>query len=334
MEDIEVSKNYSSLIINVGQILENARKYVYRQVNSILVKTYWEIGRNIVEFEQDGQERAKYGSQLLKNLSKDLSEEHGKGFDDRNLRQMRQFFITFPKWNAVSSKLSWTQYRFIIRLDNELARKFYIIECEKNNWSARELDRQINSSLFERIALSTDKIGVLKLAEKGQLIDNPKDIFKDPLVLEFLNLKEDFSYTESQLEQKIIDNLQKFLLELGKGFTFVSRQQKIAIGDKIFYTDLIFYNRLLRCFVILELKLGELKPQDLGQLQMYVNYYDRTQKTEDENPTIGILVCSKNHKAIVEFTLPKDNNQIFTSEYKLYLPDKEELQKRLNEIIE
>jgi predicted nuclease of restriction endonuclease-like (RecB) superfamily len=266
MEDIETRKNYSTLISNVGQLLENARKEAYRQVNSILVKTYWEIGKNIVEFEQEGEKRAKYGSELLNNLSKDLTTEHGKGFDKRNLEYMRKFYLTFPKTNALSSQLSWTQYRTIISLDTELARKFYIIECEKNKWSARELERQINSSLFERIALSTDKIGVLKLAEKGQIIDNPKDIFKDPLVLEFLSLKEEPSYTESQLEQKIIDNLQKFLLELGKGFTFVSRQEKVVIGDKTFYTDLVFYNRLLRCFVILELKIGELKHQDLGQL--------------------------------------------------------------------
>lgn len=334
MKSLESNQKYSSLVNNVGQLLENARKKAYRQVNSILVKTYWEIGRNIVEFEQDGEIRAKYGSQLLKNLSKDLSKKYGKGFNLTNLKVMRQFYQYFPKGQTLSDQLSWSQYVEIIKLDNELTRKFYIVECAKNNWSARELKIQINSSLFERVALSRDKEKVLELSEKGHMIENPKDLFKEPLVLEFLNLKEEPSYTENDLEQKIIDNLQKFLLELGKGFTFVSRQQKIVIGDEVFYADLVFYNRLLQCFVILELKIGKLKHQDIGQLQMYVNYYDRTQKTDFENPTVGILVCAKNNKAVVEFTLPEDNNQIFASEYKLYLPDKEELQKKLNEIID
>ncbi|MBA3046734.1 DUF1016 family protein [Patescibacteria group bacterium] len=325
--------NYFNLIDNIGSLLEQARKDVYYAVNKILVQTYWEIGKKIVEFEQSGKERAEYGSGLLDRLSDDLIERYGRGFSAYNLRKMRQFYSMFQKWETVSPKLAWSHYRLILRIDEELARSFYIKEVEKENWSVRVLDRQINSMLFERIALSKDKKGVLKLAQKGQIIEKASDLIKDPYILEFLGLEESSKYTESQLEQKIIDNLQKFLLELGKGFMFVSRQQRITLEDEHFYIDLVFYNRLLKCFVIIDLKIGKLTHQDLGQLQMYVHYYDREVKQDDENPAIGILLCADKKEAVVKYTLPKDNKQIFASKYKLYLPDKKVLQQEIKKLL-
>ena len=334
MKNIKKHKNkYFSLIDNIGSLLEKARKDVYYVVNKILVKTYWEIGKRIVEFEQSGKERAEYGSGLLDSLSKDLTEKYGRGFSIDNLERMRKFYFIFPKSETLSRKLNWSHYCLIMRLDEKLARSFYAIETEKENWSVRVLDRQINSMLFERIALSKDKKGVLKLAQKGQTIEKAEDLIKDPYILEFLGLEELFKYTESQLEQKIIDNLQKFLLELGKGFMFVSRQQRITLEDEHFYIDLVFYNRLLKCFVIIDLKIGKLTHQDLGQLQMYVNYYDREVKQDDKNSAIGILLCADKKDAVVKYTLPKDNKQIFASKYKLYLPDKKVLQQEIKKLL-
>jgi predicted nuclease of restriction endonuclease-like (RecB) superfamily len=325
-------KGYTQLISGVGLLLEKARKDVYYSINQVLVKTYWEIGRRIVEFEQGG-EKAEYGSGLLDKLSMDLTEGYGKGFSAYNLRKIRSFYLSFRKWATVSPKLSWSHYRLIMRLDDELAMKFYIKEVESEGWSTRELDRQINSRLFERIALSKDKQGVLELASKGQLIEKTADLIKDPYILEFLDLEEAHHYSESDLEKKLITYLEKFLLELGKGFTFVSRQQRITLEDEHFYIDLVFYNRLLRCFVLMELKIGKLTHKDLGQLQMYVNYYDRKIKKKDENMTIGILLCADKREAIIEFTLPKDNKQVFASKYKLYLPNKKELEEKVRKIL-
>lgn len=326
-------KKYNKLVFSIGSLLENARERVYTKVNLILVSAYWEIGKIIIEFEQKGKERAKYGSQLLDNLSYDLTTKYGKGFSRDNLEKMRKFYFLFPKSETLSRKLSWSHYCFIMRLDDKLARNFYIIEAEKENWSVRELDRQINSMLFERIALSKDKKEILKLAKKGQLVEKAKDLIKDPYILEFLGLEKLVKYTETQLEQKIIDNLQKFLLELGKGFAFIARQQRITLEDEHFYIDLVFYNRLLKCFVIIELKIGKMTHKDLGQLQMYVNYYDKKIKQKDENFTIGILLCADKKEAIVKYTLPKENKQIFASEYKLYLPNKKELKKEVGKLI-
>ena len=327
------SINYNSLLNSIGGLLEDARKNVVQTINTILVKTYWEIGKMIIEHEQEGKGRADYGKNLIKRLSKDLNLQHGKGFGERNLEQMRKFYLMFKNSQTLSAELSWSHYCLIMRLDEELARKFYAIETEQENWSVRELDRQINSMLFERIALSHDKKGVLKLAQKGQIIETSKDAIKDPYVLEFLGLDESNKYSESELEQRIINNLQKFLLELGKGFSFVARQQRLTLEDTHFYIDLVFYNRLLKCFVIIELKIGKLTHKDLGQLQMYVNYYDRKIKGKDENSTIGILLCTDKEDAVVEYTLPKGNKQIFASEYKTYLPKKEVLEKEIKKLL-
>jgi len=321
------------LISYIGTLLGQARKQVYTQVNQILVNTYWQIGKRIVNYEQKGKQRADYGSRLLDNLSRDLTKLHGNGFSRDNLERMRKFYLTFPNSETLSRKLSWSHYCLIIRLDNPLARKFYIKEIENENWSVRELDRQINSMVFERIALSKDKKGVLKLSQKGQLIEKAEDLVKDPYILEFLGLEESRRYSETDLEEKIITNLEKFLLEIGKGFMFVARQQRITLEDEHFYIDLVFYNRLLRCFVIIELKIGKLTHKDLGQLQMYVNYYNREVRQNDENPTIGILLCADKKEAIVRYTLPKDNKHIFASKYKLYLPDKKVLEEKVKKIL-
>ena len=304
MTKLSNNNEYQSLITNIGNILEQGKKQAYQKLNNIVVMTYWEIGKYIVKYEQKGEDKAGYGAQLLKFLSTDLTNNFGKGFSVDSLERMRKLYQLFPKSATLSRKLSWSHYRLIIRLKEPLARNFYILETEKENWSTRELDRQINAMLFERLALSKDKAKVLKLSEKGQVIENPQDILKDPYVLEFLGLQEQSHYSETELEQKIIDNLEKFLLELGKGFMFVERQKRITLEDDHFYIDLVFYNRFLKCFLIIELKIGKLTHKDLGQLQMYVNYFDREIKNEDENPTIRLLLCADKKKSIVEYTLP------------------------------
>ncbi len=326
-------KKYDELIKDVGVLLEDARKKVYYEVNQILVKTYWEIGRRIVEFQQQGEQKAEYGSQLLDNFSQDLTKRYGRGFSRDNIEKMRKFYVLFQNSATLSRKLSWSHYCLIMRLEDGLARDFYVIESEKENWSVRELDRQINSMLFERISLSKDKKGVLELAHHGQIITKAEHLIKDPYVLEFLGLEELEKYSESLLEEKIITHLRKFLLELGKGFMFVGRQQRITIEDEHFHVDLVFYNRILRCFVLIELKIGKLTHQDLAQLQMYVNYYNKKVKLENENPTIGVLLCADKKEAIVKYTLPEDNKHIFASKYKLYLPKREELEANLKKIL-
>lgn len=327
-------EEYRRLIGDVGALLEEARKKAYSQINQILVKTYWEIGRRIVEFEQKGGERAEYGGRILETLSKDLTLRFGRGFSIDNLEKMRKFYLLYPNSATLSRKLSWSHYCFILRIEEKMTRDFYMIETEKENWSVRELSRQINSMLFERIALSKEKKKVIELSKKGQIIEKAQDLIKDPYVLEFLGLEESPSYSETDLEEKLIANLKQFLLELGKGFTFVARQQRITLEDEHFYIDLVFYNRLLKCFVLLELKVGKLTHKDLGQLQMYVNYYNRNIKRADENPTIGILLCADKKEAIVKYTLPESNRHIFASKYKLYLPDKKELEDKLKKVLD
>lgn len=308
-------------------LLHNARKIAVNAVNHTMVVSYFEIGRIIVSEEQNGKERAEYGKRILKELSLKLTNEFGKGFSQRNLEQMRQFYLTYSKAQTVSAQfqLSWSHYLMLMRIDNESERQFYEIESIENNWSLRELQRQFDSALFERLALSRDKEGVKRLAEKGQIIKSAKDTLKDPYVLEFLGLPEATRYSETELEQKLIDKLEHFLLELGKGYTFVGRQVRFTFDDKHFRVDLVFYNRLLQCFVLIDLKIGEISHQDLGQMQMYVNYYDRFVKLENENKTIGIVLCKKRNDTLVEITLPENNEQIFASKYETVLPSKQEL---------
>jgi predicted nuclease of restriction endonuclease-like (RecB) superfamily len=326
-------------------LLHSARQQVVRQVNLTMVQTYFEIGRMIVEEEQQGKGRAEYGKHLLTGLSKALTKEFNKGFSITNIQQMRNFYFTYQKQQAVSAsskseiqqtasakfKLSWSHYLKLMRIDDENERKFYEIESEKNNWSVRELDRQYDSALYARLVLSRDKDKIKELSEKGLVIEKPKDIIKDPYVLEFIGLPEKSTYSESDLEQGIIDKLEHFLLELGTGFAFVARQKRISFDNKHFRIDLVFYNRMLKCFVLIDLKIGELKHQDIGQMQMYVNYYDREIRLDDENKTIGIILCQNKSEAVVEYTLPENNEQIFASKYKTVLPSKEELKLLINE---
>ena len=363
-----MSKNLQNTILfqQVVELLQNARQQVLRTVNSTMVYTYFEIGRMIVEEEQSGKNRAEYGKQILKGLSQQLTNELGKGYSLRNLEQIRKFYLIYSnsatvlricdiqKTQTLSAqlldnisqtlyaelnaqtlfsifKLTWSHYSFLMRIDDEKERRFYEIESEKYNWSVRELKRQYDSALYARLALSRDKEGILKLSEQGQIIEKPKDIIKDPYILEFLGLPELHQYSETDLEEEIINKLEHFLLELGHGFTFVARQKRITFDDKHFRIDLVFYNRILKSFVLIDLKIGELKHQDLGQMQMYVNYYDREMRLEDENKTIGIVLCQNKSDLVVEYTLPKNNEQIFASKYKTVLPSREDLIKLISE---
>ena len=322
----------NELATKISELLISARTKVVQTVNRTMVLTYFEIGRMIVEEEQNGKQRADYGKQIIKSLSERLTHEFGKGFSQRNLEQIRQFYSVYSNTQTLSAEfnLSWSHYMKLMRIDDENERKFYEIESFKNKWSLRELNRQYDTALFTRLTLSKDKNEILQLSTKGQTIEKPQDAIKDPYILEFIGLPENSTYSESDLEQKLIDKLEHFLLELGNGFTFVARQNRISFDDKHFRVDLVFYNRILKCFVLIDLKIGELKHQDIGQMQMYVNYYDRQVKLEDENKTIGIILCQNKSEAVVEFTLPENNTQIFASKYLTVLPSKETLIQLIN----
>lgn len=321
-------KNTDNFYDKISGLLKAARETVIKSVNHTMVVTYFEIGKLIVNQEQQGEEKAKYGKNLINELSDKLSLEFGKGFSATNIKQMRTFYLTYSKGQTTSDEfnLSWSHYLKLMRIDDEKERKFYEIESFKNNWSLKELQRQYDSALFTRLALSRDKAKVLELAEKGLIIEKPKDAIKDPYILEFIGLPEHSSYSESDLEQKLIDKLEHFLLELGTGFTFVARQKRITFEDKHFRIDLVFYNRILKSFVLIDLKIGELKHQDIGQMQMYVNYYDREIKLDDENKTIGLILCQNKSESVVQYTLPENNEQIFASKYQTVLPSKEKLE--------
>ncbi len=326
---------------NIAKLLKSARKNIVQTVNKTMVFTYFEIGKIVIEEEQKGEKRAEYGKKLLKGLSIKLTNEFGKGFSVTNLQQMKNFYKVYGKQQTLSAKstdnnslienpnfqLSWSHYLLLMRIENLNERKFYEIEAIENNWSIREMQRQFDSALYERLVLSRDKKGIKELSEKGQIIENAKDTLKDPYILEFIGLPENHKYSENELEQKIIDKLEHFLLELGKGFTFVGRQVRFTFDEEHFRVDLVFYNRILQCFVVIDLKIGKLTHQDLGQMQMYVNYYDRFVKLDTENKTIGIILCKDKKDALVEITLPENNEQIFASKYLTVLPSKEELKK-------
>lgn len=357
------SKNLidSAMFKEIRGLIMAARNAVVRNINAVQVMTSFEIGRRIVEHEQQGENRAEYGKSLLKALSNSLTAEFGKGFSRSNLQNMRNFYVTYrnrlpekcqmpsgklavgrksqmasgksgitEKTKGLSMKfsLSWSQYVFLIGIKDDDARSFYEIEAANNNWTLPELTRQFNSGLYERLALSRDKDGVRKLAKEGQVVSKQEDLLKEPYILEFLGLDEKSKYSETDLESAIIDKIEHFLLELGKGFLFEARQKRFTFDEEHFFVDLVFYNRLLGCYVLIDLKIGKITHQDLGQMQMYVNYFDRYVKTKKEGLTIGIILCRKKHDALVEITLPKDAN-IHASEYRLYLPSKEELKRKL-----
>jgi predicted nuclease of restriction endonuclease-like (RecB) superfamily len=338
------------IVNDIQDILNQTRQHVARVINTSMVQAYWPIGKRIIEENQQGESRAVYGKALLKTLSKSLQADFGSGFSERNLENMRLFYLSYPISQTVSAKLdtanseslswtyqtpqfqlTWSHYLMLFSIKDNDERNFYEIESAQNNWSVRELKRQYNSGLYLRLALSTNKEGVKQLATEGQVIQKPIDAIKDPYVLEFLDLPEKYQYSETELENALIGKLEHFLLELGKGFTFVARQKRITFDEKHYYIDLVFYNRLLKCFVIIDLKIGELHHQDLGQMQMYVNYYDRFVKLEEENKTIGIVLCQKKSDLLVEITLPEGNDQIFASRYQTVMPSKEDLRKLLSE---
>lgn len=342
-----------SLYDSIRPLIENARSKVVRNINQTMTLTYYEIGRVIVEYEQQGNRRADYAKKVLVQLSKRLTAEFGKGYSATNLEYFRKFYKVYagrvPRSSVGNSRvarkaaipqslieefkipfvLSWTHYVQLLKIENRNERGFYEIEAARGNWSVRELQRQFNSSLYERIALSKDKKLVKELGKKGQIVEKPTDALKHYTVLEFLDLREGVAYSESDLENAIISRLEHFMMELGKGFLFEARQKRITFEGDSFFIDLVFYNRLLRCYVLLDLKIGKLTHQDIGQMQMYVNYYDRRQKLPEENATIGIILCKEENKTIVEFTLPESNKTIFAKEYKLYLPSKEQLRKQI-----
>ncbi len=326
MDKLKIKK---TLYDRVAPIIEGSRNRILATINQEIVKAYWQIGKEIVEEEMNGKDRAEYGKAIVKTLSEQLTETFGKGFTRRNLWQMRKFYETYPIVHALRAQLSWTHYRLLISIEEPTKRSFYEIESINNQWSTRELDRQINSLLFERLTLSKEKSEVLAIAREGQQISNPKDLIKDPYVLEFLGLPQSAKLFEKDLESALIEHLQQFLLELGKGFSFVARQQRINMDDENFYIDLVFFNYHIRCFVLIDLKIGKLTHQDLGQMQMYVNYYTREKMNEGDREPIGIVLCADKSDAVVRFTLSEDNQQIFASRYKLYLPTEEELRTEL-----
>jgi predicted nuclease of restriction endonuclease-like (RecB) superfamily len=314
-----------TIIPDIKAIIATAKDKAIRAVDNERTLMYWRIGRRIFEEEQEGKERADYGEYLTKYISQQLEPEFGSGFSKRQIELFRQFYRSFPIANALRSQLSWTHYKLIIRLDSQDKIDFYIAETVKNNWNTRQLERQIYSSLWERLLMSNDKESVLAVAKNEKLPSDAKEIIKDPMYLEFLGLKREASYYERDLESAIITHLQDFLLELGNGFSFVARQKRIHIDGEDFFTDLVFYNRILRCFVIIEIKTDKLSHQDIGQLQMYVNYYDRVEKLAHENPTIGILLCANKNDGVVKFTLPENEKNIVASQYKIYLPTEQQL---------
>ena len=306
----------------------NAQNKVYNAVNAAMVQAYWEIGEQI--YKACGEsDRAEYGKGLIKYIAENLSREFGKGFDERNLRKMRQFYLAYPIRDSLSPELSWTHYRRLMRIEDEKIREFYTEECVKSGWSVRQLDRQINSFFYERLLSSQDKKSVSDEIQTLEPKPEYEKIIRDPYVLEFLDLEQNPHFYEKELEQAVIDHLQKFLLELGRGFSFVARQKHITFDDRHFYIDLVFYNYILKCFVLIDLKIGDLSHQDLGQMQMYVNYYTREMMNEGDNPPIGIVLCADKSDAVVKYTLPEDNNQIYASKYKLYMPTEEEFKKEL-----
>ena len=315
---------FNTIFNNIKELVVNSRNKVYTTVNIEMLKLYWNIGKIIMEIQQ-GDERAKYGDSILEKLSEKLTNEFGKGFSKRNLERMRKFYICFPIATTVSSQLSWSHYLELIKIEEKSKRNFYFNECINTKWSVRELQRQRDSLLYERLLLSADKEKVLELSEKGQILKTNKDLVKDPFVLEFLDIKENTYYLETDLEKNILEHLKEFLLELGKGFSYVGNQVRITLNEEHFYPDLVFYNRILKCFVIIDLKIGKVTHQDIGQMQMYVNYYDREIKQRDENQAIGILLSTNKNETVIKYTLPQSNETIFSTEYKLHVPTEQEL---------
>jgi predicted nuclease of restriction endonuclease-like (RecB) superfamily len=338
--DLPFDQDLHDVYQPIAHYIRRARSNVLKSVNTEQVLAYWHIGKTLVEKEQEGKIRADYGKKLIKELSSRLNDEFGKGFGSSNLAYMKQFYLTYP--NRIfheprgksaqanfSQNLSWTHYRLLMRETRKEARSFYEIEAEKNSWSTPQLERQMTTFLYDRLAASKDEKGVMRLANKGQTIEKPEDALKNPVILSFLGYKEHHTYTETQLESAIIDHLQEFLLEMGRGFAFIARQKRLTIEGDYFKPDLIFYHTILKSYVIIDLKTDRLKHENIGQMMMYVNYFDRKIKQPDDNPTIGLLLCAAQNESVVKYTLPENNNQIFARKYQLHLPTIEELKQEL-----
>ena len=324
---ITASNTNNDFYNDIKSIIEKTRHKSFRAVNFIMVEAYWSIGRRIVEEEQKGERRAEYGAYLLRDLAKALTADFGQGFSEQSLRNMRQFYVLFPIRSTLWSELTWSHYRLLMRVENEDARKFYIEESVRSSWSVRALGRQINSLYYERLLSSKEKTAVIGEMKKNTspLNLNPRDYLKDPYILEFLNLTQDAHYLEKDIEQALISQMQKFLLELGRGFSFVARQQRIVTETSDFYIDLVFYNYILKCFILVDLKVGRLAHQDIGQMDMYVRMYEDKIRGEGDNPTIGLILCTEKDETVVKYSILKEDKQIFASKYQLYLPTEQEL---------
>jgi len=327
------ANSYGELIRNIGSLLETGKKQAVSAVNQAMVRTYWEIGKHIVEYEQAGNEKAEYGSETLKRLSRDLTERYGNGFGMSNINKMRKFYSLYPILQTVSAKLSWSHYVELLKIEDYMERSFYLKECEQDNWGVRELRRQMKSMLFQRLALSKDKTEVIRLSTEGQVVEKAEDILKDPYVFEFVGLPELPVYKEGDLENALVNNLSQFLLELGKGFTYVGRQQKINIGGRIYKVDLVFYHRILKCFVLIDLKRGEVQHEDIGQMNLYLNYFREELNTEGDTEPIGIVLGAYEDKLMVKYATQNISNQLFVSRYQLYLPNKEQLEQEVRRFL-
>lgn len=325
--------SYGQLIRNIGSLLETGKKQAVSAVNQAMVRTYWEIGKHIVEYEQAGNEKAEYGSETLKRLSRDLTERYGNGFGMSNINKMRKFYSLYPILQTVSAKLSWSHYVELLKIEDYMERSFYLKECEQENWGVRELRRQMKSMLFQRLVLSKEKTEVIRLSTEGQVVEKAEDILKDPYVFEFVGLPELPVYKEGDLENALVDNLSQFLLELGKGFTYVGRQRKINIGGRIYKVDLVFYHRILKCFVLIDLKRGEVQHEDIGQMNLYLNYFREELNTEGDTEPIGIVLGAYEDKLMVKYVTQNISNQLFVSRYQLYLPNKEQLEQEVRRFL-
>ena len=325
-DSLTIHPNYQELLQHVGDTLEQGRSRAAAAVNTAVVATYWEIGRQIVEYEQGGSAKAEYGSALLKKLSRDLTDLYGSGFGMSNINKMRKLYLTYPILQTVSAKLSWSHYVELLKIDDPLERSFYEKEAESEHWGVRELKRQMDSMLFHRLALSTDRAEVLRLAKEGEIIERPEDILREPYIFEFTGLPQLPVYKEGDLEEALVNNLSMFFLELGKGFTYVGQQQKIVIGGRTYKVDLVFYHRILKCFVLIDLKRGEVQHEDIGQMNFYLNYYREEMNTEGDTEPIGIVLGAYQDKVVMQYALQNITNQVFVSRYQLYLPDRAQLE--------
>jgi predicted nuclease of restriction endonuclease-like (RecB) superfamily len=331
---MKLETTYQSLLSEIGQTLVSAKENAYTAINTELLHSYWSIGRYIAEYELKGKGKSEYGGYLYRKLADDLTLRYGKGFSRSGLHQMKQFYDTYPIVQTLSGRLTWSHYTVLLGVSDDLARLFYEKQAEKEHWSFRELKRQVQSGLFNRLALSKDKDGLLLLSQQGQVTDTPESIVKDPYILEFLGIPEDEQVTERNLEDKLIKYLEQFLLELGKGFSFVGRQQRITIGDRHFHVDLVFYHIILRCYVLIDLKVGEVQHEDIGQMNLYINYFKEERMNEGDTEPIGIILCADKRELVVKYALGGVTNQLFVSKYQLYLPNKEELQRKIKAILD